>query len=226
MKKLIFLTAITVLFIGTASALTYQQAQVNALICVELVKFSAELTSPTMNDFMLKSKKVVFDKNGSVYIIEKSFGDIKFKYLDKNKKPITGKNLSEAFNNAYKNAVSVEIEIRNKLLYSGKLTVTYANPAKKHENLFIEGTLMIKSGKDEVTYKIAEKLTVKALTPATTVLSGGVLKSDGAFKDMIIIDFSKNVMSSGVDAAATPVAKFNSEKRSKKIENLKLLLSK
>lgn len=224
MKKLLLLTAMMVLSAGAAFGLTFSQAQANAMTCVELIKFSAELSSPSMNDFMLKSTKVVFDKNGYIYVVDKSLGDLRFKYLDKNKKVISGKNLSEAYNNAYKNAVYVEIELTNKLLYSSKLTLTYGTPAKKNQNFSIDGVLMVKSGKDEVTYKINEKVTVKEITPTTTVLASGIVKSDGNFKDMVVIDFSKNVFNSTVDNAK-PIDAFNSQKRSQKIGNLKLLLT-
>ena len=225
MKKLLLLTVLTVLFSGTAFGLTYPQAQANAMNCVELVKFSAELSSPTMNDFLLKSNKVVFDKNGSIYIIEKSLGDIKFRYFDKNKKAISGKNLREAYDNAAKNAAFVEVELTHRLLYSAKLTVAYTNPAENHKDLTIEGTVMVKSGKDEIPYRISEKILVKEITPSGTLLVGGVLKSEGKlFKDIITIDFSKNVLNSTVDKAK-PIDAFNSQKRSQKIDNLKFMLA-
>jgi len=226
MKKLLLLAVMTVLFSSTAYGLTYQQAQANAVTCVELLKFSAELTSLSINDFILRSKNVVFDKNGSIYIIEKSLGNIKFRYLDKNKAPISGKNLAEAYDNARKNAAFVEVELLNKLLYSAKLTVTYENPEEKHKNLFLEGTVTVKSGKDEVNYSIIEKVLVKELTTTGTLLAGGILKSGDKFKDMITIDFSKDVLNSNVDKTK-PVDSFsfNTKKRSQKIDNLKAILS-
>ena len=225
MKKFLVLTAVTVFLTGSASALTSAQSQANALNCVEVVKFAAELSSPSLNSFMLKSKKVVFDKSGNIYIIEKALGDIKYRYLDKNNKPISGKNLEEAFNNARNNAAFVEMEFSNKFMYSAKLLLTYENQAKKHENIIIEGTIIIKSGKEDISYLIDEKLKVKEVTPVSTVITSGILKSAGKFKDMIVIDFSKNNMNGAIGKDGFKDTGYISAKRSQKIDNLRLILA-
>ena len=226
MQKLLILIAITVLFSGTAFGLNYPQAHANALNCVELLKFSAELSSPSMNDFMVQpeNKKIINDINGSIYIVDKSLGNIKFRYLDINKKAISGKKLPDLYANAFKNAAFVEVEMENKLLYSAKLLLTYENPAEKNQNIFIEGTIMVKSGKDEVFYKIIEKVLVKQITLESTSLAGGLLKSDGKFKDIITIDLSKNVLNAASDKTK-PIIAFNTQKRSQRIYNLKAILA-
>jgi len=215
------------MFTGVSFGLTVPQAQANALNCIELIKFSAELSSPSLNNFILKSNKIKFDKSsGTVFIMEKAIGDIRFKYYDKNKKTITGKTLSEIYNNAYKNAAYFEIELSNKLFYSAKLTITYDSPLKKHENLSVNGILSIISGKETIPYQFIEKAKVTELSSAKTVISGGILKSEGAFKDLIVIDFSKNQLKSSVNKKASTGTSFNTDKRSQKIDNLKYILIK
>ena len=226
MKNFIILTLMFLMLSGITFAITAPQALANALNCIELVKFAAELSSPTLNNFLLNAKTIVFDKqSGTVFIMDKAIGDIKFKYYDKNKKTITGKTLSETYNNAYKNAAYFEVEMFNKVLYKAKLTVTYDLPAKKHENLSVSGTLSLISGKDSVPYKFIENVKVTELSSAKTVVSGGILKSDGAFKDLIIIDFSKNQLKSINDKKAAAGISFNTDKRSQKIDNLKFILN-
>ena len=226
MKILLSALLMLLLLSGSSGALTVPQAQANALNCIEMVKFAAELSSPSLNNFMLSSKKIVYDKqSGTVFIMEKAIGDIQFKYFDKNKKAITGKTVSELYNNAFKNAAYFEVTISNKLLYNGKFTVTYDSPLKKHENLSVTGALSVISGKDTVSYKFTEKVKIAELSTTKTVISGGTLRSEGAFKDLIVIDFTKNHLKSNADKKAQNNP-FNSDKRSQKIDNLKYSLSK
>ncbi|MFH1073536.1 MAG: hypothetical protein V1752_00450 [Candidatus Firestonebacteria bacterium] len=225
MKNLLFPAIMLLMLMGASFGLTVPQAQANALNCIELIKFSAELSSPSLNNFMLKSKKIVFDKqSGTVFIMEKATGNIQFKYYDKNRKTITGKTLSETYNNAYKKAAYFEIEISNKFLYKAKLTITYGSSVKRHENLSINGVLSVISGKEKIPYKFTENVKVAELSSAKTVISSGILKSEGTFNDLIIIDFSSDQLKTGINKTTT-VSIFNTDKRSQKIDNLRYILT-